>query len=87
MNTTICIISFYKFIKIKQLQTLQIEIQTIADINKLTGTILIAPEGINGTIEGKTKNINSFLYEIKKDKKFKNIEPKYSYAKKNEFIE
>ena len=85
MNTNICIISFYKFIKIKKLKTLQNDIQTIADINKLTGTILVAPEGINGTIEGKTENISSFLTELKKDKKFKDIEPKYSYAKKNAF--
>lgn len=85
MNTTICIISFYKFIKLKKLETLQLDIQAIADINKLTGTILIAPEGINGTIEGKLKKINSFLSKLKKDKKFQDIEPKYSYAKKNSF--
>ena len=49
------------------------------------GTILIAPEGINGTIEGSKNNIKKFLETLKNNKKFSDIIPKYSYSSKDSF--
>ena len=85
MNIKICIIAFYKFIKISNLQQLQAKTQKLTENLNIKGTILIAPEGINGTIEGKTKNINAFLKSLSRDKRFKDLEPKFSYAEKNSF--
>ena len=49
------------------------------------GTILIANEGINGTISGKNNEINQTISLLKSDKRFANIEIKYSSANKQPF--
>ena len=84
MNT-ICIISFYKFIPILDLDKLKHHIENICEKLKTKGTILIAPEGINGTIEGSKKNINNFTKEIKLDERFIDLDPKFSFNSKNSF--
>jgi len=68
MVNSICIISFYKFIKISNLNSLKLKIEKICKKFETKGTILIAPEGINGTIEGSDLNIKRFLKELKIDK-------------------
>ena len=85
MNKKVCIISFYKFIKIDDLENLKLELDVKANKYNLTGTILLAPEGINGTIEGTTNNISFFLKILKSDNRFNDLELKYSYDKTNAF--
>ena len=81
----ICIISFYKFVTILNLEELKIQIENICSKFDTKGTILIAPEGINGTIEGSKNNIKKFLETLKNNKKFSDIIPKYSYSPKDSF--
>ncbi|RCL81155.1 MAG: rhodanese-related sulfurtransferase [Alphaproteobacteria bacterium] len=81
----ICIISFYKFVTILNLEELKIQIENICSKFDTKGTILIAPEGINGTIEGSKNNIKKFLETLKNNKKFSDIIPKYSYSSKDSF--
>ena len=81
----ICIISFYKFVTILDLEELRIQIENICSMFDTKGTILIAPEGINGTIEGSKNNIKKFLETLKNNKKFSDIIPKYSYSSKDSF--
>ena len=81
----ICIISFYKFVTILDLEELKIQIENICSIFDTKGTILIAPEGINGTIEGSKNNIKNFLETLKNNKNFSDIIPKYSYSSKDSF--
>ena len=81
----ICIISFYKFVTILNLEELKIQIENICSNFDTKGTILIAPEGINGTIEGSKNNIKKFLETLKNNKKFSDIIPKYSYSPKDSF--
>ena len=81
----ICIISFYKFVTILDLEELKIQIENICSMFDTKGTILIAPEGINGTIEGSKNNIKKFLETLKNNKNFSDIIPKYSYSSKDSF--
>ena len=81
----ICIISFYKFVTILDLEKLKIQIENICLMFETKGTILIAPEGINGTIEGSKDNIEKFLETLKNNKSFSDIIPKYSYSSKDSF--
>ena len=81
----ICIISFYKFVKILDLENIKKQIENICYKCDTKGTILIASEGINGTIEGAHHNIKKFLEQLKNDKKFSDIIPKYSYSSKDSF--
>ena len=81
----ICIISFYKFVTILDLEKLKIQIENICSMFETKGTILIAPEGINGTIEGSRNNIKKFLETLKNNKNFSDIIPKYSYSSRDSF--
>ena len=82
-------IAFYQFVSLKNIEQLQVFILKFCQKNNIKGTILLATEGINGTISGKKNNIHEFLKFIKTDPflddSFKNLEHKESWASKNPF--
>ena len=51
------VLGFYKFVKITSLKKNKDFIQKFLIKNKIRGTIIIAKEGLNGTISGKNKDI------------------------------
>ena len=81
----ILVAALYKFVEIDDLLSLQINLYEICEKNNIMGTILIANEGINGTISGKTNEINQTISLLKSDKRFANIEIKYSSTDKQPF--
>jgi len=82
-------IAFYQFVSLENIEQLQAFILKFCQKNKIKGTILLASEGINGTISGQKNNIHEFLKFIKTDSllkgNFKNLEYKESWAYKNPF--
>ncbi|WP_370931591.1 rhodanese-related sulfurtransferase [Bartonella sp. DGB1] len=54
--------------------------------NNLKGTLLIAKEGINGTVAGKHTAIDQLIEFIKSYKIFDNMELKFSYSDKMPFL-
>lgn len=64
------IIAFYKFLRITNCQVLQKYLFNVGEVLELRGTILIAPEGINATIAGKTDSINKFIQLLNLDPRF-----------------
>ena len=60
-NKYFTIITFYQFKIIKDKKDIITKLKDFCKFNKIRGTILIADEGINGTIAGLEKNINSFI--------------------------
>lgn len=81
----ILVAALYKFVEIDDLLSLQSNLYEICEKNNIMGTILIANEGINGTISGKTNEINQTISLLKSDKRFANIEIKYSSTNKQPF--
>ncbi len=80
INSKFTILTFYQFKQIKDLLLLKSRISDFCKFNKIKGTIIIAEEGINGTIAGISQSIKNFELEIKKIG-FENLNPKYSYSK------
>ena len=80
INSKFTILTFYQFKQIKDLLSLKSRISDFCKFNKIKGTIIIAEEGINGTIAGIQQSIKNFESEIKKIG-FENLNPKYSYSK------
>ena len=82
-------IAFYQFVSLKNIDQLQAFILKFCKKNSIKGTILLASEGINGTISGDEKKIQKFIEFIKEDSffknNFKNLEHKESWASKNPF--
>ena len=79
-NKQFTIITFYQFKKdFDQTQVLS-EIKFFCTFNKIKGTVLIASEGINGTLAGLKKDINNIVNILKKHN-FLNVNIKFSYSK------
>ena len=59
------VFGFYKFIKIKSLKKNKIFLQKFLTSNNIRGTIIIAKEGLNGTISGRVKDIDKTTRKLK----------------------
>jgi len=80
INSKFTIVTFYQFKKIADILIIKNELTRFCKFNKIKGTIILAEEGINGTIAGISDNINKFESYISK-MGFDNYKPKYSYSK------
>ena len=68
------VLGFYKFVKIKSLKKNKVLLQDFLINKKIRGTIIIAKEGINGTISGKEKDVKSIINGLKKMFPFKEFD-------------
>ena len=59
------VFGFYKFIMIKSLKKKKIYLKKILVENSIRGTIIVAKEGLNGTISGHAKNIDKTIKKVK----------------------
>ncbi len=64
MSASLHVFSFYRFVSLSSLDDLRAELQTQAVANNLLGTILLANEGINGSVVGARADIEAFLEGI-----------------------
>ena len=74
------IITFYQFKKIDDIINIKNELVHSCKFNKIKGTIILAEEGINGTIAGLFESIKKFESHLL-SLGFANYNPKYSYSK------
>jgi len=68
------IFGFYKFTKIKSLKKNKVLLQDFLIKKNIKGTIIIANEGLNGTIAGSTINLKSTIVKIKKILEFEKFD-------------
>ncbi len=80
INSKFTIVTFYQFKKIEDILTFKNQLYNFCKFNKIKGTIILADEGINGTIAGISDNIKQFEFCIFR-MGFDNYNPKYSYSK------
>ena len=59
------VFGFYKFIKVKSLNKNKVFLQKFLISNHIRGTIIIAKEGLNGTISGSIKDIDKTTKKLK----------------------
>ena len=79
-NKHFTIITFYQFKKdFDQLKLLS-ELSNFCKFNKIKGTVLIANEGVNGTLAGLEKNINN-IFGILKKFNFVKLNTKFSFSR------
>jgi len=60
------VLSFYKFIEIKDLLSFKLHLKKFLEKKKIKGNITISLEGINGSISGKKKNLDISISLIQK---------------------
>ena len=59
------VFGFYKFVQVKSLKKNKVFLQKFLISNHIRGTIIIAKEGLNGTISGKIEDINKTIKKLK----------------------
>lgn len=72
------VLLYYKYVNIENPKALLESQRDLCKDLNFTGRILIANEGINGTIEGKKSDVELYIKTMKKDKRFKDINWKKS---------
>lgn len=78
MGKNFTVILFYKYVNIDSPKSLMEQQRKLCSSLGLKGRIIIAEEGINGTLEGTTENIEKYCADIKKLSIFKDIHIKHS---------
>lgn len=77
-NNRYKIILFYKYVQIKDPETLMNEQKLLCQKLGLKGRTIIANEGINATLEGLEDDISRYIVELKKDNRFEDLHIKFS---------
>lgn len=85
MKEQIIIATFYKFVRIDDYRKVGEKIYTEASKNGISGTFILAKEGINATISGYSGGIRIMLDYLKSDARMADLEYKISSDTKNPF--
>ena len=83
INKKIYIYSFYRFKNLTNIKLLKAKLEKSLNKKLILGTILLANEGINGTISGTKDDLEKFITQIKVCLKIKKLSLKVS---RNQFI-
>jgi UPF0176 protein len=84
--STICVAAFYHFSRLDDYKDIQPRLLKECLSEDIMGTVLLAREGINGTLAGSGKNITNILNYIRSDCRLLNLVHKVSYTEKRPFL-
>lgn len=83
---TIEIAALYKFVRLTNYKLMREPLETLCNQHGVKGILLLAREGINGTIAGKKTELHAVLSGLKAILGLKNLEWKTSYSKRMPFL-
>ncbi len=72
------ILLYYKYVSIKDPELEKVRQTEVCRALGLTGRIIVAREGINGTVEGRTEDTEKYIAWMESDKRFKDVDWKKS---------
>ncbi|QIV94415.1 rhodanese-related sulfurtransferase [Allofrancisella frigidaquae] len=81
----IVVCAMYKFVTLENYKQMQKPILDVMVKNNVKGTLLLANEGINGTVAGTREGVTALLDYLKTDKRLEDIDYKESYHDKMPF--
>jgi UPF0176 protein len=84
-NSNFEILLYYKYINIDNPEELKDRQRILCQSLNLKGRIIVATEGINGTVEGLKSDITKYIKAMQKDSRFKDIDFKKSQGMGNAF--
>ncbi len=85
MKTEFTIAALYRFVPLADLAALQAKLRGFCARHEIRGTLLIATEGVNGTVAGSAEAIAALLGFLRADPRFAGLETKFSHADENPF--
>ncbi len=84
MNTFV-VAALYKFAPLQNIEQMQSDLRKACEENGICGTLLLAHEGINGTIAGSRSGIDAILHHIRRYPGLQDLEHKESFASEQPF--
>lgn len=75
----VVVCAMYKFVRLENYQQMRQPLQETMEANGIKGTLLLAEEGINGTVAGSRAGVNALLEWIRQDARLSDISFKESY--------
>lgn len=78
MDNSYQILLFYKYVRIEDPQAVRDWLFALCQKLSLKGRLIVATEGLNITLEGKTEDTEAFITELETDQRFLNIHFKRS---------
>lgn len=85
MSDSIVVAALYKFVTLEDYVERREPLLTVMLDNEVKGTLLLAQEGINGTIAGSRAGIDAVLAFLKADSRLVDLEHKESYCDEQPF--
>jgi UPF0176 protein len=79
-SSAIVVAAFYQFADLPDYAAKREALRTVCEANDVFGTILLASEGINGTIAASRAGIDAVLAHLRKDERLANLQIKESFA-------
>jgi len=86
MDSGCLIAAFYRFTPVDNPELLRSKLAEITDTAGIKGTILIAAEGINGTIAGAPDTVRDVLADLRRRKGFSDLHHKESFTDEQPFL-
>ncbi|MCM8532784.1 MAG: rhodanese-related sulfurtransferase [Lentisphaeraceae bacterium] len=72
--------ALYKFVRLENFEEMRQPLFEVMDANEVRGTLLLANEGLNGTISGSRQGIDTVLAWLNSDERINPISSKESYT-------
>ena len=82
-NIVVC--AMYKFVTLENFELLREPLHQVMQDNQVRGTLLLAQEGINGTVAGSRAGVDALLSWLGTDPRLENIVTKESFDETNPF--
>lgn len=83
--TQYIVAALYKFASLPDFEALIPPLKTVCQLYKVKGTLLLAAEGINGTIAGSRQGIDAVLAHLHADPRLQDLDHKESFAEEQPF--
>jgi UPF0176 protein len=83
--TDIVVAAMYEFVHLPDFREIRDELFQVCENQSLKGTLLLAEEGINGTVAGTRKGIDNLLGFLMQDPRFSDLEYKESFVSEMPF--
>lgn len=80
------IAALYKFLELPDYRSLQAPIRNFCEAHSIKGTLLLAPEGINGTIAGAPDAVHALLAFLRQDPRLSTLVHKESWSDQPPFV-
>lgn len=85
MNHAIVVAALYKFVTLNNFRELREPLLQVMSDNGIKGTLLLAEEGINGTVSGSRQAIDALFAWFAKDPRLADVDHKESYCAEQPF--